>query len=118
MREHNEAMNQLDIILGRDAITAEYEPGEVVEVTQHDGSIMRFRKLHADYDPTDRVAAMNHLHERQAAGEIATGLLFIDPEPQDLHAHLDTVALPLNRLDDAALVPGAAALEKLNASLR
>jgi 2-oxoglutarate ferredoxin oxidoreductase subunit beta len=61
---------------------------------------------------------MNHLQERKAAGEIATGLLFVDPEPHDLHSHLDTVALPLNRLDDAALIPGAAALEKINAALR
>src|SRR6476469_1413538 len=118
VREHNEAMNQLDVILGREPISTEYAPGEVRKVTQHDGSILRLRKLHEDYDPTDRVAAMHHLHERKAAGEIVTGLLFIDPDPQDLHANLRTVARPLNRLDDAALVPGAAALEALNASLR
>ncbi|TCZ64433.1 2-oxoacid:ferredoxin oxidoreductase subunit beta [Roseicella aquatilis] len=118
VREHNEAMNQLDVILGRETITADYAPGEVREVTQHDGSILRLRKLHEEYDPTDRVAAMHHLHERKAAGEIVTGLLFIDPDPQDLHEHLGTVELPLNRLNDAALVPGAAALEKINAALR
>ena len=118
MREHNEAMNHLDVILGRETITAEYAPGEMREVTQHDGSILRLRKLHSAYDPTDRVGAMNYLQERKAAGEIATGLLFVDPEPHDLHSHLDTVALPLNRLDDAALIPGAAALEKINAALR
>jgi 2-oxoglutarate ferredoxin oxidoreductase subunit beta len=118
VREHNEAMNQLDVILGRDPISAEYAPGEVRDVTQHDGSVLRLRKLHEDYDPTDRVAAMHHLHERKAAGEIVTGLLYIDPEPEDLHHHLDTIALPLNRLDDASLVPGSAALAKVNAALR
>jgi len=118
VREHNEAMNQLDVILGRESITAEYEPGEMREVTQHDGSVLRLRKLHSGYDPTNRVGAMNHLQERKAAGEIVTGLLFVDPEPHDMHSHLDTVALPLNRLDDKALVPGASALEKINAALR
>jgi 2-oxoglutarate/2-oxoacid ferredoxin oxidoreductase subunit beta len=118
VREHNEAMNQLDVILGRDPISAEYAPGEVREVTQHDGSVLRLRKLHEDYDPTDRVGAMHHLHERKAAGEIVTGLLYIDPDPEDLHDHLDTIALPLNRLDDAALVPGSGALAKVNAALR
>ncbi|MFC7473015.1 2-oxoacid:ferredoxin oxidoreductase subunit beta [Dankookia sp. GCM10030260] len=118
VREHNEAMNQLDVILGRDPISAEYAPGEMREVTQHDGSILRLRKLHEEYDPTDRVAAMHHLHERKAAGEIVTGLLYIDPDPEDLHDHLDTVALPLNRLDDASLVPGSTALAKVNAALR
>ncbi|NOG72713.1 2-oxoacid:ferredoxin oxidoreductase subunit beta [Roseicella sp. DB1501] len=118
VREHNEAMNQLDVILGRTPITTDYAPGEVREVTQHDGSVLRLRKLHEDYDPTDRVAAMNHLHERKAAGEIVTGLLYVDPEPQDMHANLGTVDRPLNALEDAALVPGAVALERINAALR
>ncbi|RAI59732.1 2-oxoacid:ferredoxin oxidoreductase subunit beta [Roseicella frigidaeris] len=118
VREHNEAMNQLDVILGRMPITTEYAPGEVREVTQHDGSVLRLRKLHEGYDPTDRVAALHHLHERKAAGEIVTGLLYVDPEPQDMHAHLGTVERPLNALEDAALVPGAAALERINAALR
>src|SRR3954469_9130341 len=118
VREHNEAMNQLDVILGSDPISAEYAPGEVREVTQHDGSVLRLRKLHEDYDPTDRVAAMHHLDERKAAGEIVTGLLYIDPEPEDLHHHLDTIDLPLNRLDDAAPAPGSAVLARINAALR
>jgi len=53
-----------------------------------------------------------------AVGEIVTGLLYVDPNPRDLHAHLKTVDTPLNQLDDAALVPGAKALEAINASLR
>jgi hypothetical protein len=35
-----------------------------------------------------------------------------------MHRHLKTVETPLNALDDAALVPGAKALEAINASLR
>jgi len=118
VREHNEAVNKLDVILGRNPITAVYEPGAMVEVTQHDGSLLRLRKLAPDYDPTDRVAAMNYLQERKAAGEIVTGLLYVDPESEDLHANLGTVGTPLNRLDDAALCPGAKALEAVNAGLR
>ena len=51
-------------------------------------------------------------------GEIVTGLLYVDPDPHDLHDHLGTVATPLNRLDDASLCPGAAALDRINAALR
>jgi 2-oxoglutarate ferredoxin oxidoreductase subunit beta len=118
VREHNAAVNRLDVILGREPITADYAPGAVTEVTQHDGSTLRLRKLHEDYDPTDRVAAQNYLARHKALGEIVTGLLFVDPEPEDLHAAQNTVARPLNGLDDAALCPGAAALEKINAGLR
>jgi 2-oxoglutarate ferredoxin oxidoreductase subunit beta len=111
-------MNRLDFITARAPITTDYAPGELREVMQHDGQVLRLRKLHEDYDPTDRVGAMNHLMERHAAGEIATGLLYLDPDSGEMHDHLGTVATPLNQLPDAELVPGAAALEKLNASLR
>jgi len=118
VREHNEAVNNLDVIKFRDEITTSYAPGTLQEVRQHDGSILRLRKLHENYDPTDRIAAMNHLHESSANHEIATGLLFVDGEPSDLHAAANTVDTPLNMLDNSALIPGSTALAKLNASLR
>jgi 2-oxoglutarate ferredoxin oxidoreductase subunit beta len=118
VREHNEAVNRLDVFFGRGEITASYAPGELTEVTQHDGSVLRLRKRHEDHDPTDRVAAMTYLARHKAMGEIVTGLLYVDPDAEDLHQRIGTVATPLNRLDDAALCPGAAALEKINAALR
>jgi 2-oxoglutarate ferredoxin oxidoreductase subunit beta len=87
-------------------------------VTQHDGSILRLRKLSPDYDPTDRISAIGHLQTHQARGEIVTGLLFVDPEASDLHDHLGTTAKPLNQLTDAELVPGSKALAVINDSLR
>ncbi|HZK98725.1 MAG TPA: 2-oxoacid:ferredoxin oxidoreductase subunit beta [Caulobacteraceae bacterium] len=118
VREHNAAVNRLDLILDRDEITVDYAPGAVEIVTQHDGSILKLRKLAADYDPTDRHAAVNHLQAHEARGEIVTGLLYVDPEARDLHDHLGTVARPLNALGDADLTPGAAALAAINESLR
>jgi 2-oxoglutarate/2-oxoacid ferredoxin oxidoreductase subunit beta len=118
VREHNEAVNRLDVMIPRESITADYEPGEVEEVTQHDGSVLRLRKLHAEYDVHDRIAAMNYLQERKAVGEIVTGVLHVDPDPEDLHAHLDTVETPFNRLVERDLCPGAEALEKFNAQHR
>jgi 2-oxoglutarate ferredoxin oxidoreductase subunit beta len=111
-------VNYLDVIEGRDEITADYGPGTVETVTQHDGSVLRLRKLDASYDPTDRLAAMTYLQERQEAGEIVTGLLYLSPEPENLHGRLDTVPRPLNTLAEAELCPGSAALERLNAGLR
>ena len=118
VRAHNEAVNRLDVLLGREPITVDYAPGEVVSVTQHDGSVLRLRKLNDDYDPRDRLAAMDFLQQQAAEGQIVTGLLFIDPDAEDLHANLNTVRTPLNQLGDAALCPGSAALDKINASLR
>ena len=118
VREHNEAVNRLDLIPPRAEIAVEYADGETVEITQHDGGTLRLHKLHADYDPHDRVGAMNYLHAHQARGEVVTGLLYVDPEARDLHAHLETVDAPLNTLGEAELCPGTAVLEKINAGLR
>jgi len=118
VRAHNEAVNRLDFLPARSEITVDHEPGTVAHVTQHDGSVIKLAKLHAEYDPHDRVRAMAYLQERHAAGEIVTGLLYVDENADDLHAHLDTVARPLNRLGEKELCPGNAALDAVNASYR
>ena len=61
---------------------------------------------------------MTFLQRHAAKGQIVTGLLYVDPEADDLHSHLDTVEAPLNTLDASDLCPGTTALEKINASLR
>jgi 2-oxoglutarate ferredoxin oxidoreductase subunit beta len=80
--------------------------------------VLSLHKLAELYDPSDRAQALGFLQSRQAKGEIVTGLLYVDPEAGDLHDALDTVATPLNELPGAALVPGASALDAINASLR
>ncbi len=118
VREHNEAVNRLDVITARAPIKIDYAPGSVQVVEQHDGSKLALRKLDADYDVHDRVAAMGFLAKNTAKGQVVTGLLYVDPEAEDLHAHLNTVETPLNRLSAQELCPGTAALDKINASLR
>ncbi|HTS54847.1 MAG TPA: 2-oxoacid:ferredoxin oxidoreductase subunit beta [Burkholderiales bacterium] len=118
VREHNEAVNHLDVMVPREPITARYAPGVLEEVVQHDGSLLRLRKLAADYDPSDRISAMNFLQHHDAKGEVVTGLLYVDPEAEDLHARLNTVDAPFSGLAEAQLCPGAQALERFNATLR
>src|SRR5436190_1525781 len=118
VREHNEAVNRLDFITGRAPINVTYEPGAVEVVEQHDGSKLVLKKVAADYDPNDRLGAMNFLQRHAAVGQIVTGLLYVDPEPEDLHRNFNTVGTPLNSLAEAELCPGSAMLEKINASLR
>jgi 2-oxoglutarate ferredoxin oxidoreductase subunit beta len=118
VREHNEAVNRLDFMASRMPIEVKYEPGTVEIVEQHDGSTLALRKLDADYEPTDRTAALGFLQQQAAKGQIVTGLLFVEKEAEDLHAHLHTVDGPLNALGEKELCPGQAVLEKFNASLR
>jgi 2-oxoglutarate ferredoxin oxidoreductase subunit beta len=118
VRAHNEAVNFLDVIEGRDALTAEYAEGTTADVVQHDGTVIRLRKAAVDYDPTNKVAAMNFIQEAQARGEVVTGLLYVDNEAVDIHHNLNIVDVPLNALSEKELCPGAGVLAKINASLR
>ena len=118
VREHNEAVNRLDFITGRDPIHVDYAPGTVQTVEQHDGTTLVLRKINADYDVHDRLAAMNFLQQHAAKGQVVTGVLYLDQEPEDLHNHLNTTETPLNALSEKDLCPGAAVLDKINAGLR
>ncbi|MFO1267755.1 MAG: 2-oxoacid:ferredoxin oxidoreductase subunit beta [Rubrivivax sp.] len=121
VREHNEAVSRIDFIDLAHPATVEpggLPPGEVFELPQPDGGLMRLRKLHEGYDPADRVAAMTLVQALQAQGEVPTGLLYIEPKARDLHTALGTTAKALNTLDETALCPGSEALAKINASLR
>ena len=118
VREHNEAVNRLDVITARAPITIDQAPGTVQVVEQHDGTKLALRKIDADYDANDRLAAMTFLQKHAAKGQVVTGLLYVDPDSEDLHTHLDTVETPLNTLEANDLCPGTSALEKINASLR
>ena len=88
-------------------------------MTQHDGSVPAAAQARAGLRP-DRPRSRRWTTCRSArhAGEIVTGLLYVDPQAEDLHDALDTVDAPLNALGEAELCPGSAALAKVNASLR
>ena len=79
----------------------------------HDGSVVRFRRVAADYDPRDRDAAYAYVRKHQARGEVVTGLLHIDESAADMHAVSGTVSRPLVDLPFEELCPGSAALSEL-----
>jgi len=118
VRDHNEAVNRIDFIPRKSEITVDYPEGEVVEVEQHDGSVLRLRKIHPEYDPHDRNRAMGYILEHQAKGEVVTGLLYSKPDSVDLHQHLNTAETAFNRMTERELCPGAQMLDRINASLR
>jgi 2-oxoglutarate ferredoxin oxidoreductase subunit beta len=114
-REHEMELAPVDFIPLRREITAEPgTPGAMTSVTMHDGSVVRFRKPHANYSPTDRLAAYSHVRECNERGEVATGLLFIDDEAgAELHEQNRTVRTPLVEVPYAELCPGSRALSDL-----
>ena len=117
-RENTVEVVQADFVPPTAAITAEYDPGTVRNVMLHDGSCVRLRKVAENYDPTDRDVAYAYIRDRQKAGEVVTGLLFLSPDSKDVHEQSQTVAAPLAGLPHDQLCPGSAELEKLQARFR
>ncbi|MGE3510973.1 MAG: 2-oxoacid:ferredoxin oxidoreductase subunit beta, partial [Vicinamibacterales bacterium] len=112
-REKKVDITYADFVLPTSAITADYDSGSVQTVQMHDGSIIRLHKLAEDYDPTDRDAAYALVRELQRKGEVATGLLYVSSDSEDLHAYSGTVPAPLTTLSHEQLCPGNAELQKL-----
>ena len=119
VREHNMASeNHLDFVESKDEITADYAEGTSTVIELHDGSKLMLYKLDHGHDATDPDAAIAEIRSKAKRGEIATGLLYVNEEQQELHDVIATDRRPLNALPQSDLVPGAKALEAINARLR
>lgn len=118
VREHVEITGTMDFVPISKEILASYEAGSIKDLTMHDGTTIHLHKLAKDWDPMNRLSAINAIHTAKEKGEILTGLLFIDEASNDLHSMLNTSERPLNTFDKEALCPGSDALAKLNDTLR
>jgi 2-oxoglutarate ferredoxin oxidoreductase subunit beta len=118
-REHYHEVAPVDFVPLRKEITASSdESAGAIAVTMHDGSVVRFRKVSEDYDPTSRDGAYAYVRKLQERGEIATGLLYVEPSSADMHSVNNTVEGPLTDVPYAELCPGSAALEALMEEFR
>ncbi len=117
-RKHFHPAVYTDFIEPAQAISAEYAAGAAASVEMHDGSRILLRKVDESYDPRDRVAAFDYLQRHAAAGEIVTGLLYIDETRPELHELARTPDAPLNNVPYSRLSPGATALAELQARYR
>jgi 2-oxoglutarate ferredoxin oxidoreductase subunit beta len=118
VRAHNQTLDQLDYIEEKEEITADYEAGTSLAVEMHDGSRLMLHKLNGSHDPRDADAAIMAIRKSAAQGEVATGLLYINEQQEDLHDVMATDSRPLNTVPMGELCPGSKALEGINARLR
>jgi 2-oxoglutarate ferredoxin oxidoreductase subunit beta len=118
MKDHDEPLHDLTFVPFFEEIDVEYDPGTTVDVTMHDGSRLRLRKLHADYDPTDRVKALTAIHESHARGEVLTGVFYIDPKKPTFLDLLNLTEEPLATLPPEVVRPPKAVLDQVMEELR
>jgi 2-oxoglutarate ferredoxin oxidoreductase subunit beta len=117
-RERVQEVIHTDFVPLRAEISVSYAEGDVVPVQMHDGSIVRLRKTAPDFDPTNRDRVYAYVRERQAAGEIATGLLYIEQGSGDMLQVEDVVQKPLVEIPFEELCPGSQVLDGIMARYR
>lgn len=105
-----------DYVEPKTEIKAAYEKGEAMPVELHDGSKIVLRKADKDYDPADRVKALEYLEDHREKGEIVTGLLYVEEDGRDFHALNKTIQAPLTQT--AASLDTAAILRQVQARFR
>ena len=102
-----------DFVPPAEEIRVAYDEGEAMPVELHDGSTIVLRKADRDYDPRDMSGVFTYLTEAQAAGEIATGLLYLADTRPDLYEAAKLGDTSLNELPFEALSPGSGKLAAL-----
>jgi 2-oxoglutarate ferredoxin oxidoreductase subunit beta len=118
MKDHDTPLQELSFIPSFEDIRVEYDPGTTAEVTLHDGSRLRLRKLEEGYDPSDRARALARLMDASRKGEVLTGVLFADPTAPSFVDALGMVDAPLATLPEAQVRPPRTVLDEIVASLR
>jgi len=115
---HNERLHDISYIAPREEIVVDYEPGDVKDVTLHDGSHIRLKKLGPDYDPADRLEAIRLLEKARTEQLFITGLLFLDERRPTLPQVLSLPETPLVDLPAEKLRPPLESLHKIMAALQ
>jgi len=118
MKEHDEPLHAVDFVPSFEEINVEIAEGETREVTLHDGSRLRLKKLHEDYDPTDKLNAIRALHQAGANGEVLTGILYVAPDRETFLDLLNLDDQPLATLPESRTRPGREALAQVIEELR
>jgi 2-oxoglutarate ferredoxin oxidoreductase subunit beta len=118
MKDHDAPLQELSFIPAYEDITVEYDPGTTTDVTMHDGSRLRLRKLEEGYDPSDRAKAVARLMEAVKGGEVLTGVLFVDAKAPAFVETMGIVEEPLATLPEERVRPPRAVLDEILASLR
>jgi 2-oxoglutarate ferredoxin oxidoreductase subunit beta len=111
-------VNETDFVPPASEILATIGQNGAVSVAMHDGSIVRFKGVPEDYDPTDRRKVYDYLQNHHGNGEVVTGLLYVDESVADVHELNQTPDEALSKLPYEKLCPGSKVLEEMQQEFR
>jgi len=113
MQEHDETVSEIGFIAPFEDISVDYDHDTTVDVELHDGSHLRLRKIHEDYDPTSKARAVNMLIEARENDETLTGVFYVNANGEDFTSTLNMVDEPLATLASERVRPGREVLAQL-----
>jgi 2-oxoglutarate ferredoxin oxidoreductase subunit beta len=112
VQAHEEVLNEASFVPSFEEIDVDYDPGTTLEVTMHDGSHLRLKKLEEDYDPTSKIEAMKRLMESHEKGEVLTGVFYINAHAPSFVDLLNITDQPLATLPESVTRPSREVLAK------
>jgi 2-oxoglutarate ferredoxin oxidoreductase subunit beta len=112
-KEHDELLHQIGFVPSYDQIEVDYAPGEVKEVTMHDGSRIVLKKIEEEYDPSDATEALVRLKKAETEGHMLTGLVYLQPQKKSFIDLLHVVDQPLATLPLERTRPSREALDQI-----
>ncbi|HTS58011.1 MAG TPA: 2-oxoacid:ferredoxin oxidoreductase subunit beta [Terriglobales bacterium] len=118
MKDHEEPLQDISFVAAFEEINVDYDPGDTVQVTMHDGSRLQLHKIEEDYDPTDRIRAITRLHEARQNNEVLTGVFYVNPTAPTFIDVLNLTEEPLTTLPQSVVRPGREVLAEVMADLR
>src|SRR5437016_453705 len=118
MKDHEEPLQEVSFVPVFEDIDVEYDPGTTVDVTMHDGSHLRLRKLEEDYDPTSKINAVKRLLEAHDRNEVLTGVFYVNSQAPTFIDMLNITDESLATLPDSVVRPGREVLEQVMEELR
>src|SRR3974390_431499 len=118
MKDHEEPLHDINFVPAFQEIDVDYDSGSTVNVTMHDGSTLRLRKIEEDYDPTNKIGAIKSIMESQEADEGLTGVLYVNTTAPNFIDMLDMTDEPLATLPESVTRPSRRVLEECMEELR
>ncbi len=116
--DHEERLHDVNFVPVFEDINVDYDEGTTINVTMHDGSSLRLRKLEHDYDPTDKIEAVRRLMHAHDAEEVLTGVLYVNTKAPNFVEMLNMTDRPLATLPESDIRPSREVLEECMQELR
>jgi 2-oxoglutarate ferredoxin oxidoreductase subunit beta len=117
-KDHEIPIHEIGFIPYFEEITVEYDPGTTQDIELHDGSHIRLRKLRADFDATNKRAALDLCLEAHENLEFLTGLIYVEPAKKDFLELSGVGREPIATLPDSKLRPPRKALDEIMEALK